>query len=104
MSYCLRFLSGKTDPYVVLSLGDQIIRSKKNSQTTVIGPPGEPIWNQVKFSGYLIKICARSYSLCHPTLFQSESCRTTIDHVYVTFGRIFICLLQTLENKNCTSK
>ncbi|KAA3454046.1 Extended synaptotagmin-1 [Gossypium australe] len=39
-------LSGKTDPYVVLSLGDQVIRSKKNSQTTVIGPPGEPIWNQ----------------------------------------------------------
>ncbi|CAL9081967.1 unnamed protein product [Musa acuminata var. zebrina] len=37
---------GKTDPYVVLSLGDQAIRSKKNSQTTVIGPPGEPIWNQ----------------------------------------------------------
>jgi len=23
------------------------MRSKKNSQTTVIGPPGEPIWNQV---------------------------------------------------------
>ncbi|XVE85625.1 hypothetical protein DITRI_Ditri17bG0105200 [Diplodiscus trichospermus] len=38
--------SGKTDPYVVLSLGDQVIRSKKNSQTTVTGPPGEPIWNQ----------------------------------------------------------
>uniref|UniRef100_A0A5B6YGW3 Putative synaptotagmin-2 n=1 Tax=Davidia involucrata TaxID=16924 RepID=A0A5B6YGW3_DAVIN len=37
---------GKTDPFVILSLGDQIIRSKKNSQTTVIGPPGEPIWNQ----------------------------------------------------------
>ncbi|KAH0469855.1 hypothetical protein IEQ34_001413 [Dendrobium chrysotoxum] len=37
---------GKTDPYVVLKLGDQVIRSKKNSQTTVIGPPGEPIWNQ----------------------------------------------------------
>ncbi|XP_057456627.1 uncharacterized protein LOC130747651 isoform X2 [Lotus japonicus] len=37
---------GKTDPYVILSLGDQIIRSKKNSQTTVIGPPGMPIWNQ----------------------------------------------------------
>lgn len=37
---------GKTDPYVVLSVGDQVIRSKKNSQTTVIGPPGEPIWNQ----------------------------------------------------------
>ncbi|XP_008803584.1 tricalbin-3 [Phoenix dactylifera] len=40
------FIFGKTDPYVVLSLGDQVIRSKKNSQTTVIGPPGEPIWNQ----------------------------------------------------------
>nr|XP_048336006.1 60S ribosomal protein L6-like isoform X2 [Ziziphus jujuba var. spinosa] len=37
---------GKTDPYVILSLGDQVIRSKKNSETTVIGPPGEPIWNQ----------------------------------------------------------
>ena len=43
--------TGKTDPYVVLSLGDQAIRSKKNSQTTVIGPPGEPIWNQVN-DGY----------------------------------------------------
>ena len=41
-------ISGKTDPYVTLSIGDQKIRSKKNSQTTVIGPPGEPIWNQVK--------------------------------------------------------
>ncbi|KAL5721425.1 hypothetical protein ACHQM5_005075 [Ranunculus cassubicifolius] len=40
------FFYGKTDPFVVLSLGDQVIRSKKNSQTTVIGPPGEPIWNQ----------------------------------------------------------
>ncbi|KAF2314624.1 hypothetical protein GH714_028002 [Hevea brasiliensis] len=37
---------GKTDPYVILRLGDQTIRSKKNSQTTVIGPPGQPIWNQ----------------------------------------------------------
>ncbi|KAK4756131.1 hypothetical protein SAY87_009888 [Trapa incisa] len=37
---------GKTDPYVILSVSDQSIRSKKNSQTTVIGPPGEPIWNQ----------------------------------------------------------
>nr|KYP68373.1 Extended synaptotagmin-1 [Cajanus cajan] len=37
---------GKTDPYVILSLGNQVIRSKKNSQTTVIGPPGMPIWNQ----------------------------------------------------------
>lgn len=51
---CLSFLnfpvlycSGKTDPYVNLRLGDQVIRSKRNSQTTVIGPPGEPIWNQV---------------------------------------------------------
>ncbi|KAL7111026.1 hypothetical protein ACP275_05G062500 [Erythranthe tilingii] len=37
---------GKTDPYVVLKLGNQVIRSKRNSQTTVIGPPGQPIWNQ----------------------------------------------------------
>ncbi|KAF9624021.1 hypothetical protein IFM89_007719 [Coptis chinensis] len=37
---------GKTDPFVVLSLGDQVIRSKKNSQTTIIGLPGKPIWNQ----------------------------------------------------------
>ncbi|XP_047962572.1 extended synaptotagmin-1 [Salvia hispanica] len=37
---------GKTDPYVILRLGDQVVRSKRNSQTTVIGPPGEPIWNQ----------------------------------------------------------
>ena len=29
-------------------MGDQVIRSKKNSQTTVIGAPGQPIWNQVK--------------------------------------------------------
>ncbi|KAL9682526.1 hypothetical protein QQ045_014327 [Rhodiola kirilowii] len=40
------FIYGKTDPYVSFNLGDQNIRSKKNSQTTVIGPPGEPIWNQ----------------------------------------------------------
>ncbi|KAG8073019.1 hypothetical protein GUJ93_ZPchr0006g42660 [Zizania palustris] len=39
-------LFGKTDPYVVMILGDQVIKSKKNSQTTVIGQPGEPIWNQ----------------------------------------------------------
>nr|XP_048336498.1 60S ribosomal protein L6-like isoform X3 [Ziziphus jujuba var. spinosa] len=45
LSFGLR-LVGKTDPYVILSLGDQVIRSKKNSETTVIGPPGEPIWNQ----------------------------------------------------------
>ncbi|CAA7048366.1 unnamed protein product [Microthlaspi erraticum] len=43
----LRYMfSGKTDPYAILRLGDQVIRSKKNSQTTVIGPPGQPIWNQ----------------------------------------------------------
>ncbi|XP_054825505.1 uncharacterized protein LOC129323018 [Prosopis cineraria] len=40
------FFYGKTDPYVILTLGDQTIRSKKNSQTTVFGPPGMPIWNQ----------------------------------------------------------
>ncbi|KAH7426073.1 hypothetical protein KP509_11G083500 [Ceratopteris richardii] len=37
---------GKTDPYVIFNLGDQVIRSKKNSQTSVFGPPGAPIWNQ----------------------------------------------------------
>nr|XP_043611558.1 synaptotagmin-2-like isoform X2 [Erigeron canadensis] len=37
---------GKTDPYVELRLEDQVMRSKKNSQTTVTGPPGQPIWNQ----------------------------------------------------------
>ncbi|VVB00670.1 unnamed protein product [Arabis nemorensis] len=43
----LRYMfSGKTDPYAILRLGDQVIRSKKNSQTTVFGPPGQPIWNQ----------------------------------------------------------
>lgn len=42
----LPYFFGKTDPYVILSLGDQTIRSKKNSQTTVIGAPGMPIWNQ----------------------------------------------------------
>ncbi|KAL5993480.1 hypothetical protein ACLOJK_014405 [Asimina triloba] len=48
LAYCFVVweLSGKTDPYVILTLGDQVIRSKKNSQTTVIGPPGKPIWNQ----------------------------------------------------------
>ncbi|EFJ10603.1 integral membrane single C2 domain protein [Selaginella moellendorffii] len=40
------FPIGKTDPYVKLMLGDQVIRSKKNSQTSIIGPPGAPIWNQ----------------------------------------------------------
>jgi hypothetical protein len=40
--------SGRTDPYVILRIGDQVIRSKKNSQTTVIGAPGQPIWNQVE--------------------------------------------------------
>nr|GLL37570.1 hypothetical protein DCAR_025336 [Ipomoea trifida]GMC53192.1 tricalbin-3-like [Ipomoea batatas]GMC86859.1 tricalbin-3-like [Ipomoea batatas]GMD43661.1 tricalbin-3-like [Ipomoea batatas]GMD88492.1 tricalbin-3-like [Ipomoea batatas] len=45
---------GKTDPYVILRLGDQVIRSKRNSQTTVIGPPGEPIWNQVRFYDILL--------------------------------------------------
>ncbi|GAA0184828.1 hypothetical protein LIER_32116 [Lithospermum erythrorhizon] len=39
-------LYGKTDPYAILKLGDQVISSKRNSQTTVFGPPGEPIWNQ----------------------------------------------------------
>jgi len=40
------FPVGKTDPYVVLLLGEQVIRSKKNSKTSVLGPPGAPVWNQ----------------------------------------------------------
>ncbi|KAL2634499.1 hypothetical protein R1flu_005978 [Riccia fluitans] len=36
----------KTDPYVIFVLGEQVIRSKKNSQTSIIGPPGAPVWNQ----------------------------------------------------------
>ncbi|XP_076897937.1 synaptotagmin-2-like [Bidens hawaiensis] len=40
------FFYGKTDPYVELRLEDQVMHSKKNSQTTVTGPPGKPIWNQ----------------------------------------------------------
>ncbi|KVI05245.1 C2 calcium/lipid-binding domain, CaLB [Cynara cardunculus var. scolymus] len=30
----------------VTLLGDQVVHSKKNSKTTVTGPPGQPIWNQ----------------------------------------------------------
>ncbi|KAJ9554258.1 hypothetical protein OSB04_018303 [Centaurea solstitialis] len=40
------FVYGKTDPFVELKLGDQVVHSKKNSKTTVTGPPGQPIWNQ----------------------------------------------------------
>ncbi|GJY99072.1 proteasome subunit alpha type-2-A [Tanacetum coccineum] len=44
------FFGISTDLYALffksVRLGDQVIRSKKNSQTTVIGAPGEPIWNQ----------------------------------------------------------
>ncbi|CAK9198291.1 unnamed protein product [Sphagnum troendelagicum] len=40
------FPLGKTDPYVVLLLGEQVIRSKKNSRTSILGPPGAPVWNQ----------------------------------------------------------
>ncbi|XP_058090341.1 uncharacterized protein LOC131236862 isoform X2 [Magnolia sinica] len=39
-------LSGKTKPSIVLMLGDQAIRSKMNGRTTIIGPPGDPTWNQ----------------------------------------------------------
>ncbi|XP_024366833.1 uncharacterized protein [Physcomitrium patens] len=40
------FPIGKTDPYVVFLLGEQTFRSKKNSKTSLIGPPGAPVWNQ----------------------------------------------------------
>ncbi|CAM6090673.1 unnamed protein product [Calypogeia fissa] len=36
----------KTDPYCIFVLGDQVRRSKRNSQTSIIGPPGAPVWNQ----------------------------------------------------------
>ncbi|KAH7543598.1 hypothetical protein FEM48_Zijuj02G0200800 [Ziziphus jujuba var. spinosa] len=62
-------LVGKTDPYVILSLGDQVIRSKENSETTVIEPPGEPIWNQVK-----------SYKIFgDAVVFDTTHCLTTFD-------------------------
>ena len=104
--------SGKTDPYVVLSLGDQVIRSKKNSQTTVIGPPGEPIWNQVFFAlfvfkvhvflwNYLFNVKACIYS--GKILFPSDEI-STIDSMSLLWYRIFICLLQTLKNKDYASK
>jgi hypothetical protein len=58
--------SGKTDPYVVMILGDQVIKSKKNSQTTVIGLPGEPIWNQVRFQHLNSWMFAEIFlHLCH---------------------------------------
>ena len=31
---------------MVLTLGEQEITSKKNTETSTIGPPGAPIWNQ----------------------------------------------------------
>ena len=41
------FRAGKTDPYVVFILGEQVIRSKRNSKTSIIRPAGAPVWNQV---------------------------------------------------------
>ncbi|CAI5950417.1 unnamed protein product [Closterium sp. NIES-64] len=37
---------GDSDPYVVLELGQQVARSKRNSETSLVGPAGYPIWNQ----------------------------------------------------------
>ncbi|KAM0913280.1 hypothetical protein ACQ4PT_012265 [Festuca glaucescens] len=54
-------LFGKTDPYVTMILGDQVIKSKKNSQTTVTGLPGEPIWNQ---DFYMLVANPRKQKLC----------------------------------------
>lgn len=54
-------LFGKTDPYVTMILGDQVIKSKKNSQTTVTGLPEEPIWNQ---DFYMLVANPRKQKLC----------------------------------------
>lgn len=40
-----------------------MIRSKRNSQTTVIGPPGQPIWNQVSSETALQLSCVSFYEL-----------------------------------------
>ncbi|KAH7521217.1 hypothetical protein FEM48_Zijuj07G0009800 [Ziziphus jujuba var. spinosa] len=53
--------ASKTDPYVIYSLGDQAICSKKNSQTTVIGPLGEPIWNQSSYGEILLRLTYKAY-------------------------------------------
>nr|ATE88997.1 putative CA-dependent lipid-binding CaLB domain-containing protein [Triticum turgidum subsp. durum] len=54
-------LFGKTDPYVAMILGDQVIKSKKNSQTTVTGLPEEPIWNQ---DFHMLVVNPRKQKLC----------------------------------------
>jgi hypothetical protein len=78
--FCFDVFPGKTDPYVVLSLGDQTIRSKKNSQTTVIGAPGMPIWNQVLFLDFPIHLC-----LVISTLFIVFICSSTTGFPYACF-------------------
>ncbi|GJP36604.1 hypothetical protein CLOM_g21093 [Closterium sp. NIES-68] len=37
---------GDSNPYVLLELGQQVARSKRNSETSLVGPAGYPIWNQ----------------------------------------------------------
>lgn len=73
---------GKTDPYVVLSLGDQVIRSKKNSQTTVIGPPGMPIWNQVSLFYFPIHL---DYAISIFLLFAILMCSCSTGFSYARF-------------------
>jgi hypothetical protein len=84
LNVCYISLTGKTDPYVVMTLGDQVIKSKKNSQTTVIGLPGEPIWNQVKFNSLdswvsvqiLFHVFHCAYAL-HHTGFSPACCKSS---------------------------
>lgn len=107
ISFLKFYFTGKTDPYVILSLGDQIIRSKKNSQTTVIGPPGEPIWNQVSSIHFLLHqlSCILSGTFGQWDHLTEHIYRTSFsNHVYAFLGRIFICLLQILENRSYTFK
>lgn len=69
-------------------IDDQVIKSKKNSQTTVIGLPGEPIWNQVKLQ--------LSEHVCFlKTYFMHD-----IMLIDTTSNRISICLSQILANRS----
>ncbi|KAH7537903.1 hypothetical protein FEM48_Zijuj03G0142300 [Ziziphus jujuba var. spinosa] len=75
-----RLDKSKTDPHIILSLGVQVIRSKKNSETTVIGPPGEPIWNQVKNIVWSYASSIKSYKIFgDAVVFDTTHCLIAFD-------------------------